>query len=263
MAMTWEDTQLVFPILRDRAIREQTCFCKCGCRAEGVSPVDRFGRIEPGICATCATSRRWRMHERATSAAYIFSEDDEPVRERKVRTIYPGERKTATAYVRDGAADGTQLMLTLNKRLDSGKELTDAQVEAVLASMNATERRVRKARRRVVNEAGKDALRVTIPPTIEPGFYAVHGAEVDWVVLQIAKPRRGPMAGCIVVSATMDGNMVEIGVQGPSRKREGLSRLLAFRQPVYRGTMTHLVRALAKQPGAARLAYTQLMKETE
>lgn len=62
----------------EAAIRDWTCFCRCGCRAPGVQPVDKVGFISPSLCKACAASG-FPKHDVATPASYWNDLEDDAV----------------------------------------------------------------------------------------------------------------------------------------------------------------------------------------
>lgn len=267
MAMTWEETELVFPLLRERAIEQGTCFCKCGCRAEGVAPVSRFERIEPGICGTCTKSRAQYLHERATGPASIYRDPEEDEAPKAAPTpSTPEERSEAIAYL-TGYGDGpTPLVERLLKRLDSYKTLTDAEVRSALRSkaadaryaqrvMERTERRPLKPRVRRV----KPPVRVHIPKTVPEGDYAISDGLKGWVMVRVERPKVGYRKGWTVVRAAADLEMVEVGRQRPM----GFLNAFTGTLPAYEGTMPRALALLISNPAKAAADYRQLMEVPE
>jgi hypothetical protein len=266
--MTWEQAQAAFPEMEATAVANRTCFCKCGCRAGDVDPVTLWGRVVPGTCAKCRKSRALWLHERATSAAYVWQDPEaSPIRRARnfvARAISPDKRAEAEAYAREYGTDGAVFMSSMSERVRDGKPLTDAQVEAVLRARDAERRSAKAVFRRSLAEQRRaardvDLLRVVIPPSIQPGFYAVQGDDGAWVVIQIDKPEKGTLRGFIVVRASVDGVLTKYGVQYPQPYRVTPEMERAGYVQSYRGHMPHLVHELVQNPEAAAEAYNQLM----
>jgi hypothetical protein len=253
MTMTWEDTQLVFPIYRERAIREQTCFCKCGCREAGVPPVSLFGHPEPGICAACKKARNWRMHERAVSAASIYRDPEDEAEEPQPdpQPVSADERDDAVAYVLDYGEGGTALIERLRERLEKGQPLTDTQVRSALRSKAADERYASRVLKRADS---RSEVRVSIPKDVRSGYYAVSDGSGGWVFIKLARPSRGPRQGWTVVSASATMTLVEVGSQRPHRLLDTLLQTA----PPYRGKMTRAIATLIGNPTKARADYKEL-----
>lgn len=268
MAMTWDEAQLAFPILRDRAIREQTCFCKCGCRAEGVTSVVRFGKTEPGICAKCQKSRAIDLHERAVGAASIYREADEVPAKVAATPVSDDERAEAVAYLTGYGDDATPLVERLRKRLDSYKTLTDAEVRSALRSKDADVRYAQRVVERVEsrrvprykrNKRPVPVERVHIPKSLPAGDYAISDGRTGWLLMRVDRCKRGKMRGWVFVYAAPDPSLVKIGAQRPL----SLMDALTGSSPEYSGKMPNAVALLISNPTKAAADYRQLMEGAE
>lgn len=65
----YDEAKEAFAEAEELAIRDWTCFCKCGCRNPDVQPVNRVGFIAPGLCKRC-TRLGFPRHDLATAATF-------------------------------------------------------------------------------------------------------------------------------------------------------------------------------------------------
>jgi hypothetical protein len=271
MATTWEAHVAEWQVAEQQAIEQGTCFCLCGCQ-QPAGTVALFSTPTPGICGDCvkarSTKRGAQQHQRMYRAADSWVDpevDDEPERPSGMLArlfrrdgTHPGLQE-ATEYARTYGTEGTRLMVAMHEKVQAGKELTAAQVDAVLASKAADTKSARAAFRRVQAESKRkgnavDLSRVYIGDAVRDADYAVVGDAGDIVILRVRRPKTGTLHGFVVVEAVVGAGVTRWGVQYPQPYRE----CNGYRQ-TYRGYMPHLVDQLVKDPLAARTRHEQLL----
>lgn len=255
---------------RQTAIERRTCFCVCGCRNPDVAPVDFLGIVKPGLCPTCSkqakTARGYQLHhviKHEAEAQDLIDRKvesfDIPVRQRVLRFITGDDRETATEYARHYGLEGSRFMTEMHRRVIAGKQLTDAQVDAVMASKRADERGARSTLKRAMAEAkrkGKeyDLLRIRIPDDLPTGDYVVTGDAGDPVILRITRPDSGGFRGFTFVSAVLGEGVTKYGAQYPQPARDA-----DIHPQTYRGYVPHLVQQLVANPTKAKRDYELLL----
>lgn len=255
------------------AIKQATCFCLCGCRMAGAKVRNMLGHARPGLCSECTRlERSVKGHKRhhiprnaaeaidyVEQAAEADVEAVEPLHKRILRAISPDSRNEATDYAKHYGVEGSRFMAEMHRRVVAGNQLTDAQVDAVMASKRAETRSARAAYKRAMAEAARkgkesDLGRIVIPDDLSEGQYAVVGDSGDVVILEVKRQKDGGFRGFTFVFALMGEGVQKYGTQypQPARDRDRFPQ-------TYRGYMPHLVLQLVNDPARARQRYEQLL----
>jgi hypothetical protein len=269
--MEYSERVATYEADRQFAIEHGTCFCLCGCRLGGATPSHFLGIVRPGLCPTCAAAAKTVKGAKAhhiprNEAEALDHEDveagiveDVPLRKRILRAIAPQDREKATEYARHYGEEGSQFMVAMYRRVAAGKVLTDAQVDAVMASKRADERSARATFKRTMAESkrkGKeyDLARIRIPDDLPEGDYVVTGDAGDPVILRVKRQKDGGFRGFTFIEGVFGEGVVRYGAQYPQPSRD-----VDKHPQTYRGYMPHLVAALVANPSKARADYELLL----
>jgi len=253
----YADYEAGYNAARQEAMDDMVCFCRCGCRNH-VTSLGAFG-YGPNRCDECKKAGSKGVHTLMPIPVESFdwAKYEEPVELEATPhpkpVISTDLREEAESYVRKAGHHGFKSLARMRDRITgSGRPLSDTQARVALRRKAADQKEdaslyasVARSERRAAKTM--DILRVFIPETVTPGWYAVETDHHVCVRIRVKRPKGGVLRGFVVIHTLFGDDIDRPGLQYPGPNQ------------FYRGEGAHLIARLVANPEAARTLYREVL----